>query len=90
MPEQLDRLRATLTELENELSTLDTADPSARRMLEEAAAEIIAVLERGERTESTQRVEGTLRDRVVEFEADHPTLAAVLHRLVDILGQMGI
>ena len=32
----------------------------------------------------------SLRERIIEFEASHPNLAAVVNRLIDSLGQMGI
>jgi hypothetical protein len=52
--------------------------------------EIAATLGRGERTEETERVEGSLRERLTEFEASHPQLAMIVGRLIDGLGQLGI
>ena len=48
MPERIHRLRATLAELEQELSDLDSLDPASRQRLQEVAAEIAHVLHRSE------------------------------------------
>ena len=82
------RLKTLLDELVAELRTVETADEATRQQLEQAATEIIQALHRLETGEAA----GTesLRDRLVEFEASHPNLAAVVHRLIDMLGQMGI
>jgi hypothetical protein len=82
------RLANLLADLIAEVRTIEQADETTRRKLEEAATEIIQALHRVETGEA-----GTgesLRDRLVEFEASHPNLAAVVNRLVDMLGQMGI
>ncbi len=91
MPERLEKLRTTLHELEAELESLDSLDTESRALLEEAAAEIHAAL----REKDPQQLEPTsltdrLRTAVQDFEADHPTLAGVVNRIADALGQMGI
>jgi hypothetical protein len=90
MPDRIEKLRGTLNELETELRDLDQLDEPTREMLAEAADEIAAILRRGERTERTEQVESTLRDRLAGFEASHPHLAGIMHRLIDGLGQLGI
>lgn len=93
MSERLEKLRATLHELEGELRELDASDKlddSIRELMAEAALEIATVLTRGARTNETDRVEGSLRERLVDFEASHPQLAMVIGRLIDGLGQLGI
>ena len=90
MTDRIEKLRGTLTELEAELRDLDQLDEPTREMLAEAADEIAAILRRGERTERTSHVESTLRGRLMEFEASHPHVAGVIHRLIDGLGQLGI
>ena len=91
MPERKEKLRETLNELEAELQSLESLDPETRAMLAEAATEIQAALhkEDGDDLEHHSLTE-RLRDAVQEFEADHPTLAGVLNRVIDALGQMGI
>jgi hypothetical protein len=89
MPDRLDHLRTTLANLAAELRSIDTIDDATRHELETAALEIISLLHRSENIEPNASPE-TLRDRLLEFEASHPNLAAVVHRLIDMLGQMGI
>jgi len=88
MAERDDRLRTLLAEVVAEVRTIQTADDATRRRLEEAATEIIQALHRVE-TDGGGDGE-SLRNRLVEFEASHPNLAAVVNRLIDMLGQMGI
>jgi uncharacterized protein DUF4404 len=82
------RLRMLLSDLVAELRSVQAVDDATRTQLEEAATEIIQALHRAE-TGETPTGE-SLRDRLVEFEASHPNLAAVVNRLIDMLGQMGI
>jgi hypothetical protein len=90
MPDRLEKLRATLHELEAELREIDSLDDETRKELAEAALEITRALARGERTEQTEEVAGSLKDRLEEFEASHPQLALIVGRLIDGLGQLGI
>lgn len=90
MPNRLDKLRATLAELEEELRAVDSIEEGDRELLANAAQEIADTLRRGKRTDQTQRVESSLQDRLVEFEASHPQLAGIVTRLLDGLGQLGI
>lgn len=89
MPERLERLRTLLSDLVAELRAAEALDEPTRQKLAEAASEMIAVLHRDEAaTEGADS--GSLKDRIVEFEASHPNLAVVVNRLIDMLGQMGI
>lgn len=90
MSERLEKLRTSLTELHRELDAVDTLDDAAREQLADAAAEIVATLRRGQRTEQTAQAENSLKDRLVDFEASHPQLAIIVSRLLDGLGQLGI
>jgi uncharacterized NAD(P)/FAD-binding protein YdhS len=90
MADRLEKLRATLNELETELQGLDSLDDATREQLAEAAAEIAASLRRGKRSEKTRRAEDSLQNRLVEFEAEHPQLAMIVGRLLDGLAQLGI
>jgi hypothetical protein len=93
------RLRQALSELEVQLRELDSLDAETQAQLRQAAAEINAKLVRQEAAESvaveeegapTSEIEGSLRERLVDFEASHPQLAMVLTRVIDLLGQAGI
>jgi len=90
MSDRLEKLRATLHELEAELRDIDSLDDETRKELAEAAVEITMVLTRGQRSEQTDQVAGSLRERLEEFEASHPQLALIVGRLIDGLGQLGI
>jgi hypothetical protein len=90
MPQRTEKLRATLTELESELQSLDSIDDVTREQLADAAAEIAAALRRGTRSEATTQAEDSLQGRLVEFETSHPQLAGIVTRLIDGLGQLGI
>lgn len=90
MADRLDKLRATLSELEHELREMDSLDDTTREQLASAAAEIAASLRRGKRSEETLRAEDSLQGRLTDFEASHPQLAIIVGRLLDGLAQLGI
>jgi hypothetical protein len=90
MADRFDKLRATLSELDAELRSVDSLDEATRAQLDAARVEISAALSRGARSEATRHAETSLGDRLVEFEASHPQLAGILTRLIDGLGQLGI
>jgi hypothetical protein len=90
MADRLDKLRATLSELEAELRSTGSLDDATREQLADAAAEIAASLRRGKRSEQTRKAEDSLQNRLVEFEAAYPQLAGIVTRLLDGLAQLGI
>ena len=90
MSDRAEKLRATLAELETELESIDSLDDETRAELAAAAEEIAASLRRGKRSDATARVEDSLQNRLVEFEASHPQLAGIVTRLIDGLGQLGV
>lgn len=92
MSEQIEKLRATVQELEAELASLDSVDEETREVLAQAMAEISDTLRRQESptAEEHQGLAARLQDAAEEFESSHPTLAGILGRLVNSLGQMGI
>ena len=90
MGDRLDKLRATLSELEAELQNLDSFDDATRDELADAAAQIAASLRGGKRSAETRQAEDSLESRLVEFEASHPQLAIIVGRLLDGLAQLGI
>jgi chromosome segregation ATPase len=90
MDDRLEKLRATLSELESELEGIESLDDQSREQLADAAAEIAAALRRGKRSETTRRAEDSLQGRLVEFEAQHPQLAIIVGRLLDGIAQLGI
>jgi len=91
MSDRLEKLRATLRELEAELQSLGTLDDDTREQLAAAAEEIAVSLRRGKRTPAAARKsDESIPSRLAEFEAAHPQLAGVVTRLLDGLAQLGI
>jgi Domain of unknown function (DUF4404) len=85
-------LREHLAKLHAELADAHQTDPKYRESLTEMMQDIDRLIDRaGDPTPSSDR---SLPDRLeriaVQFEADHPTLAASARRLVDLLGEVGI
>ena len=91
MNERLEQLRATVRELEQELAEVDSLDPATREVLSQAARDIQSALGASapERLKSPG-ITARLRDAASDFETSHPTLAGVLERVIDALGQLGI
>ncbi len=92
MPERLDKLRDTLTELEAELEKAGEIDAATRERLEHARSEIQAKLDADMPPEEWQTTSfmDSLLETEQEFAASHPTTAGVVRRIIDLLGQMGI
>ncbi|MDB5385147.1 MAG: hypothetical protein JWM11_793 [Planctomycetaceae bacterium] len=88
---QNEKLRVTLTELEQQLRALETVDPESRQSLLNAVQEIRLGLDEDRPTAATSNsLIANLTHSVEKFEISHPTLTSVLGRLIDILAQMGI
>jgi len=91
MTETIEKLKSTVAELETELQALDNVDDETREVLEQAALEILAAIDRAEPGESApESLMDHLRAATQQFEESHPTLTGILSRLIDGLGQMGI
>jgi len=87
----IEKLRTTVSELEQVLRGTKNLDKESRQILEQAVQEIRAALQPETRSETDRQslIEG-LRESVERFESTHPSLTAVLSRLIDGLAQMGI
>jgi hypothetical protein len=85
-------LRDLVAKLHAELTEALGADPKSRQRLRDLMRDINRLVERP--ADSPAPGHGSLPDRLeriaVQFEADHPTLAASARRLVDLLGEVGI
>lgn len=91
MTEPIDKLRATVTELENELRSIETFDAEARAVLEQAVLDILLALHKAAPGQpAPQSLVDRLHAAAQEFEDSHPTVTGILSRLIDGLGQMGI
>jgi hypothetical protein len=87
-----DSLRDLAAKLHAQMSDALRADPKSQESLGEMMRDINRLIDKP--ADSPFSPPGTLADRLeriaVQFEADHPTLAASARRLVDLLGEVGI
>lgn len=95
MTEHVERLRATIRELEAELRDIDTVDAETRRLLEEALQDIDTKIRERSNLPPAESLDDDLLSRRVSgaaerFESTHPTLFGVLTRLAEGLARMGI
>jgi len=85
-------LREHLAKVHAELTEALRADPKSRETLNDMMQDINRLIDTP--AAMTASSQGSLPDRLeriaVQFEADHPTLAASARRLVDLLGEVGI
>jgi hypothetical protein len=87
----IEKLRAAVSELEQELQRLKTVDDDARRVLHGAVQEIRAALHEEESSEARRSsLIKRLQDSMEQFEATHPAVTNILSRLIDGLAQLGI
>jgi hypothetical protein len=97
-----DALREQLMKLHEELGVARRIDPRSQQLLGEIMEDIKRLMEQDlsasdsamTRSPGRSAAAPTLPDRLekiaVQFEVDHPTLAASSRRLVDLLGKVGL
>ena len=97
-----DALRQQLMKLHEELGVARRIDPRSQQLLGEIMEDIKRLMDQdlaasdaaGAPSPVRSAAAPSLPDRLekiaVQFEADHPTLAASARRLVDLLGEVGI
>jgi Domain of unknown function (DUF4404) len=87
-----DSLRDLVSKLHAEMADALRADPKSREHLGEMMQDINRLIDKPAASPASPH--GSLPDRLeriaIQFEADHPTLAASARRLVDLLGEVGI
>ena len=85
-------LHDLLAQLHAELSDALRADPKSRESLGDMMRDINRLIDKPADPPISQH--GSLAERLervaVQFEADHPTLAASARQLIDLLGEVGI
>jgi hypothetical protein len=85
-------LRELVAKLHAELSDALRADPKSRESLSDMMQDINRLIDKPAAPAESRQ--GSLPERLeriaVQFEADHPTLAASARRLVDLLSEVGI
>ncbi len=94
-----DHLRKQLATLHTELADAHAADPRLRGLLVKVMEDIARLLERSS-AQSTARppipavapesAADRLESLAVQFEADHPALAASMRRIIDLLVKAGL
>lgn len=83
-------LQTLLRQLHAELGRADALDPESRRLLDVVVDDIRRVDSAESPPADTHATPGGLEALAVRFEADHPSMAAALRRLADVLGKAGI
>ena len=89
-------LRDQLMKLHEELGNVRQVDPRSTQLLSEIMGDIKRLTAQAADAPLTSSVPQpqSLPDRLeriaVQFEADHPTLAASSRRLIDLLGKAGL
>jgi hypothetical protein len=84
-------LRERLAKLHAELAR-HQQNPATRQSLGEILPDVKRMVDQP--TEAAQSIDASLPERLervaVQFEAEHPTLAASARRLIDLLNEVGI
>jgi uncharacterized membrane protein YccC len=85
-------LRERLAKLHAELANAHQENPATRQSLGEILPDVKRMVD--EPVNAADSLHKTLPDRLervaVQFEAEHPTLAASARRLIDLLSEVGI
>jgi hypothetical protein len=85
-------VRDQVTKLHAELRDAHGADPEGRRSLGELLPDISRLMQQpqGDASASDTTLPDRLERVAVQFEVDHPALAASARRLIDLLGKAGL
>ena len=85
-------LQALLESLHRELASLDKVDDRTKQLLAQVTDDVGRVLERDEEVadDDVATSQDSVRNAVLEFEAEHPKLAETLGRIADGLANLGI
>jgi hypothetical protein len=87
-------LQQSLSQLHAELMRTPRADDASKRLLREVLSDIERLLGNAGAVSAAGSGEPPPQSRLealaVEFEADHPSLAASLREFIDLLGRAGL
>ena len=85
-------LRERLARLHDELTQVQTENPSARRSLDEILPDLKRMVDQASAPDDagSRSLPDRLERVAVQFEAAHPQIAASARRLIDLLGEVGI
>jgi hypothetical protein len=83
-----EHLREELSKLHAELDSARPADPRTNQLRGEMLEDVKRML--NQPSEVDESLTERLERAAVQFEADHPTLAASSRRLIDLLAKAGL
>jgi outer membrane protein TolC len=86
----IERLRADLARLREEIVAAEGGDREALVRLEELTGEVERELDEEARLKDPAGLLEELEQGVSRFEATHPNLSAILNNIVSLLGSMGV
>jgi hypothetical protein len=91
MPERIEKLQEIVRELEAELENLDSVGPQSREVLEGALDELRTALGKQDTASlESDSLADRFREAETDFQVSHPTLAGIVLRVINALGQLGI
>ncbi len=92
LPADRDSLQVLLARIHERLNEAGTVDAGSRELLTQVMGDIERALaaQGAPVPQATDANTSRLEALAVRFEADHPSLAATLRRLVDLLSEVGI
>jgi hypothetical protein len=84
-------LRERLAKLHDELANAHRDDPAARQSLDEILPQVKSLVDQpGVDASADKSLRQRLERVAVQFEADHPKLAASARSLIELLSDVGI
>lgn len=86
----IDRLRADLERLREEIARADAGDRDALARLEELAAQVQRELDEENAVGDPAGLVDELEEAITGFEARHPNLTAIVNNMLVALGSMGV
>lgn len=86
----IDRLRADLERLREEIARADAGDRDALARLEELAAQVQRELDEENAVGDPAGLVEELEEAITGFEARHPNLTAIVNNMLVALGSMGV
>jgi hypothetical protein len=85
-----DKLRRQIAQLHDELDQARLNNPHAREHLSEILPHIKRATDQPQPAVADASLSQRLENAAVQFEVDHPTLAASARRLIELLNEAGI
>lgn len=86
----IDRLRADLERLREEIARADAGDRDALARLEELAGQVQRELDEENVVGDPAGLVEELEEAITGFEARHPNLTAIVNNMLVALGSMGV